>query len=98
MRIQRSANCAIVALSPTSGRIRSTISRPFSKRNAREGLAHVEGLAIAVEVAVIGGIEAGLAVEFAGQQPARKRHAGDDRDLLLPRQLENDSPGAAAEC
>ena len=54
------------------------------ERHPREGLTHVEGLAVAVERAVILGGEGGRLVVAAGEQPARQGHAGDDPDAGRP--------------
>src|SRR5262245_9973141 len=54
------------------------------ERHAREGLADVEGLAIAVVGAVVVGRKGGRLVVAAREQPARQRHAGDDPDSRRP--------------
>ena len=51
--------------------------------HAREGLAHVEGLAVPVELAVIVRSELRSPRQLAGQQPARQRNARQNAHLLL---------------
>ena len=84
IRIQRSANCAIVAPCGTSGRIASTAVERHVIGHAREGLAHVEGLAMAVEGAMVVGGKGAVGGHLAGQHPAGERDADDDRHALRP--------------
>jgi hypothetical protein len=72
--IQRSANCAMVAPSGTSGRSRSTACSPISYGTPAKGLAHVEGLAVTVVVAVVVAGERGVEGVRAAEQPRRQRH------------------------
>src|SRR5690606_40241137 len=48
-------------------------------RHAGEGLAHVEGLAVAVEVAVVAFLEAGIGAELAAEHAAGQWHPRDHR-------------------
>src|SRR5436305_2158520 len=51
---------------------------------ASEGLAHVEGFAVTVEVTVVVGAERRVLVVTAGQDPRGERHPGDDPHARLP--------------
>ena len=65
---------------------------------ARERLAHIEGLAVAVERAVVGLLEGGARRELAGEQAGGQRHAREDahvtalrgREEMLQRPLSDD--------
>ena len=74
MRIQRSASCASVAPSGTSGAQLLDRVEADLERHAGERLADVERLAVAVVVAVVVGGERRLARVLARQQ-ARTRAA-----------------------
>src|SRR3954452_15748101 len=66
--------------------------------DAGEGLADVELLAVAVEVAMVVRGEARGAAELPGQQPRGERDAGDDADVAALRLGEEALRGALAEC
>jgi len=63
---------------------------PLGERQTREGLSYVEGLAVAVVIAVIVGGKTGGGSEFSGKQSAGQREAHEEGDLprlrLRPRQ------------
>ena len=65
--------------------------------HAGKRLADIEGFAVAVELAVVGVFELGVALELARQQAAGQRHARDDGDLLLLGQVEEQVGRALAE-
>ena len=69
LRIHRSASCASVAPSGTSGTQLVDDLEAELEVDAREGLADVELLAVAVEGAVVVGREARLAANFPVSKP-----------------------------
>ena len=82
IRIQRSANCAIVTPAGTSGAQASTACKPAVVGHARERLALIEHLAVPVEVAMVVGSEHRVAAQLAGEQTAGERHPREDPDAL----------------
>ena len=62
--------------------------------HAGERLALVEALALAVELAMVVGGEAGIGLELAGEEPAGQRHAGQDPDLALAARRRRTGPPA----
>src|ERR1022692_2288228 len=88
IRIQRSANCAMLTPAGSKRRISSTASRPVSKSTPEKVSPHVEGLAVTVEPAVIVADELGIAREFAAQHAAGQRNPRQNAHLPALRLLE----------
>ena len=65
--------------------------------NAREGLSHVEALPVCVEVTVVLFAEDVVGSEFAREEAASQRHAGDDPDVVRSRRLQEVADNALAE-
>src|ERR687894_221818 len=71
--------------------------QPRLEVHARERLAPVEGLAVTVEVPVVGGVECPLRAHLAGEEAARERHAGQDAYVALLGEREELLDGLLAE-
>ena len=76
---QRSANAAVGRVAGDLGDLPGGGDADV-EGHAGEGLADVEGLAVAVEVPVVVGGERRRLVVLAGQQAAGQRHPGEDAD------------------
>jgi hypothetical protein len=63
---------------------------------ARERLAHVEGLAVAIVGTVVGRLERGLRPELAGKQTRSQGHPRDDADVTAARLVEEAVRGTLA--
>ncbi len=67
------------------------------ERNAGEGFADVEGLPVAIEVAVIVRGEGRVPAHFSGQDAARQRYAHDNADIAPHRLGEEQVGGTVPE-
>ena len=96
MRIQRRANWLIETPAGRSVRSSSTASKSDAIVDAGKSLAHIEGLAVAIEIAMIVRCEGRIATQLSRQQATGKRHTRQDADALFFGARKNIDPPDAA--